>query len=188
MITVLYVDDEPDLLELGKLFLEEKGTFAITTTESGSSALEILRHSTFDAIISDFQMPEMNGIALLRQIRTTSDIPFILFTGRGREGVVIDAINSGADFYLQKGGDPQSQFAELGHKIIRAVSRWRAEQALHKRLNMIRQTSIASTRFIRLRADQIDDAINELLADIGSQVGADHCYIALETPGTGEIT
>lgn len=59
----------------------------------------------------------MNGITLLREIRSTSDIPFILFTGKGREEVVIDAINSGADFYLQKGGDPAAQFAELGHKI-----------------------------------------------------------------------
>ena len=188
MITVLYVDDEPGLLELGKIFLEQNGLFSVTTTESGSSALRILKGMTFDAIVSDFQMPEMNGITLLREIRSTSDIPFILFTGKGREEVVIDAINNGADFYLQKGGDPATQFAELGHKILQATSRHQAEQALHKRLDLIRQTSLASTWFIRLPSDQIDAAINQLLADIGAQVGADHCSIALETPMTGEIT
>ena len=51
------------------------------------------------------------------------DIPFILFTGRGREEVVIEAINNGVDFYLQKGGDPKAQFAELGHKIKKAVNK-----------------------------------------------------------------
>ena len=114
---------------------------------------------TFDAIVSDFQMPEMNGITLLREIRSTSDIPFILFTGKGREEVVIDAINTGADSYLQKGGDPTTQFAELGHKILQATSRHQAELALHRRLDLIRQTSLATTWFIRLPADQIDEAI-----------------------------
>jgi len=187
MITVLYVDDEPELLELGKTFLERNGTFTITIADSGESALTLLKNATFDAIVSDFQMPVMNGISLLREIRSTSDIPFILFTGKGREEVVIDAINSGADFYLQKGGDPAAQFAELGHKILQAVSHRLAEQALHKRLAMIRQTSVASTRFIQLRSDEIDDAINQLLAEIGTQAGADHCFIALETGKPGEL-
>jgi DNA-binding response OmpR family regulator len=140
MIRVLYVDDETGLLELGKLFLEQNSTFRVTTAESGESALTLLRDIVFDAIVSDFQMPVMNGIALLRTIRSTSDIPFILFTGKGREEVVIDAINNGADFYLQKGGDPAAQFAELGHKITQAVSRRKAEHALHKRLDLIRLT------------------------------------------------
>ncbi|MCA1917573.1 PAS domain S-box protein, partial [Methanospirillum hungatei] len=68
------------------------------------------------------------------------NIPFILFTGRGREEVVIEALNNGADFYLQKGGDPKAQFAELGHKIRQAVSRLKAEHELiesEKRLSDI---------------------------------------------------
>jgi PAS domain S-box-containing protein len=188
MISVLYVDDEADLLELGKLFLEQDGVFAVTTIESGNRALELLREITFDAIVSDFQMPEMDGISLLHQIRSTTDTPFILFTGKGREEVVIEAINNGADFYLQKGGDPAAQFAELGHKIVQAVSRRKAEHALHARLDLIRQTSIASTRFIRLPADQIDAAINQLLADIGVQAHADHCYIAQPTATSAGVT
>lgn len=187
MISVLYVDDEPDLLELGKLFLEQDGTFTVTTAESGAQALALLEETAFDAIISDFQMPEMDGIALLLEIRRISGIPFILFTGRGREEVVINAINSGADFYLQKGGDPKAQFAELKHKILQAISRARAEHALHKRLDLIRKTSITSTRFIRLPDDEIDNAITELLAEIGMLAGADHCHIALETGHAGTI-
>ena len=56
-------------------------------------------------------MPVMDGISLLKSIRQRDgDIPFILFTGRGREEVVIDALNNGADFYIQKGGDIKAQF------------------------------------------------------------------------------
>ncbi|MFH0967592.1 MAG: PAS domain S-box protein, partial [Methanobacteriota archaeon] len=86
--------------------------------------------------ISDYQMPDMDGIEFLRKVRGSGDaIPFILFTGRGREEVVIQALNEGADFYLQKGGDPCSQFTELSHKIRQAVRQRRLETSVrnHKR-------------------------------------------------------
>jgi PAS domain S-box-containing protein len=76
-------------------------------------------------------MPGMDGIAFLKEVRRRyGDIPFILFTGRGREEVVIEAINNGADFYLQKGGNPTAQFAELSHKIRIAVEGRQTARAL----------------------------------------------------------
>ncbi|MEN6611786.1 MAG: PAS domain S-box protein [Methanoregulaceae archaeon] len=131
MHSVLYVDDEEYLLEIAKIFLEESGEFLVTPSVSAQNALDSLKFRSFDAIVSDYQMPGMNGIAFLKEVRERfGDIPFILFTGRGREEVVIDAINNGADFYLQKGGDPQAQFAELSHKIRQAVRRKEAERSL----------------------------------------------------------
>lgn len=131
MLSLLYVDDEPGLLEIGQLFLESSGDFSVVTVLSAKEALAKLAERSFDAIVSDYQMPEMDGIEFLKTVRRSfGDIPFILFTGRGREEIVIMAINHGADFYLQKGGDPKAQFAELAHKIRQAVSRKRAEHAL----------------------------------------------------------
>ena len=144
MILVLYVDDEPDLLELGKLFLETTGKFSVDTVTSAPAAIAMAESKTYDAIISDYQMPEMDGITFLRTIRERSTIPFILFTGRGREEVVIQAINSGVTFYLQKGGDPGAQFAELTHKIQQAVERSRAEQALKEKIDEIDKFFTAS--------------------------------------------
>jgi PAS domain S-box-containing protein len=57
-------------------------------------------------------------------------MPFILFTGKGREEVVIEALNNGADFYMQKGAETRAVYSELGSKIRFAVSRHRAEKAL----------------------------------------------------------
>ncbi len=132
-IRILYVDDEPDLLWIGKLFLEESGEFSVTTIASASAALELLNKEKFDAIVSDYQMPVMDGIQFLVEVRTSfGKVPFILFTGKSREEVVIQAINSGADFYLQKGGDPKAQFAELKLKIRQAVQRHKAETDLVK--------------------------------------------------------
>jgi PAS domain S-box-containing protein len=129
--TVLYVDDEPDMLELGKFFLEQNGQFSVDTITSASAALSLMAEREYDAIISDYQMPGMDGIGFLQRVRGSGNtIPFILFTGRGREEIVIQALNEGVDFYLQKGGEPMSQFAELSHKILQAVSRRKAEIAL----------------------------------------------------------
>jgi len=131
MISLLYVDDEPDLLDLCKLFLEREREFSVVTVTSATSALQLLQERTFDAIISDYQMPEMDGIEFLKKVRMEyKDIPFILFTGRGREEVVIEAINSGADFYLQKGGAPRAQFSELSHKVRQAIRTKQVEQEL----------------------------------------------------------
>ena len=127
-IRVLYVDDEPGLLQIAQLFLEKSGEFKVETLTSALEALDSSSIQSCDAIISDFQMPEMDGIAFLKAVRERfGDLPFILFTGRGREEVVIDAINKGVDFYLQKGGDVQAQFVELAHKIRQAVNRRRAD-------------------------------------------------------------
>ncbi|TFG55791.1 MAG: PAS domain S-box protein, partial [Methanomassiliicoccus sp.] len=84
-------------------------------------------------IVSDYQMPGTNGIEFVRQLRLIGNrTPFILFTGKGREEVVIKVIDSGADSYAQKGGDVKSVFAELAQKIRNVVARTRAEAALRE--------------------------------------------------------
>lgn len=133
MISVLYVDDELALAELCKDYLEHMGSFSVDTANSPLDGMEKLRSGPYDAVVSDYLMPDTNGIVFLREVRKTwTDLPFILFTGRGREEVVIQAIDSGADFYLQKGGDPRVQFAELAHKIKKAVERRRVRDTLRK--------------------------------------------------------
>ncbi len=130
-LRVLYVDDEPDLLELGRIFLERDGHFTVDTIESAPAALTLLNSTKYDAVISDYLMPDMDGIEFLKKVRSSGNhIPFILFTGRGREEVVIQALNEGADFYLQKGGDPTPQFMELTHKVRQAVQKRLAEGLL----------------------------------------------------------
>jgi PAS domain S-box-containing protein len=131
MYSLLYVDDEPSLLDICRIFLEKDGEFAVTTALSGTEALDLLQKNSFDAIVSDYQMPGMDGIEFLKVVRAGyNGLPFILLTGRGREEVVIAAINNGADSYLQKGGEPKAQFAELSHRVRQAIDRRHAELAL----------------------------------------------------------
>lgn len=128
---ILYVDDEPALLDICRLFLEKSGHFEVVTVNSGFLALDCLAHQHFDAVVSDYQMPGMDGIELLRRVRREGNtIPFIIFTGKGREEVVIQALNEGADHYLQKGGQPKAQFVELAHKVKTSILKKEAEAAL----------------------------------------------------------
>lgn len=135
-IRILSIDDEPALLDLTKLFLEEKGRYTVDILEDSLEAMEIIMAGDYDAVVSDYQMPSKDGITLLKELRAAgSTIPFIIFTGKGREDIVIEALNNGADFYLQKGGNPRAQFAELSHQIEMAVASRRAEKKIAESLD-----------------------------------------------------
>lgn len=138
-IRILAVDDEADLLELNKLFLERSGELEVQCCTSVKEALDLLNREQFDAVVSDYQMPEADGISFLKSLREGGNgIPFILFTGKGREDVVIQALNNGADFYLQKGGSPTPMYAELEHKLKVAVDRRRQTLELQENRNRFR--------------------------------------------------
>jgi len=168
MIHTLYVDDEPDLLEIGKLFLERSRDIAIDTDLSAKNALGKAKSGRYDAIISDYVMPEMDGISLLKEVRKSGcTIPFILFTGRGREEVVIDALNNGADFYLQKGGNPRAQFAELRSMLIQAVERRNVEARLKNSEERYRNVVEDQTEAIcRFRSDSTHVFVNSAYCNL----------------------
>lgn len=163
MIQVLLVDDERDLLDVTRLFLERGGTISVATAISAREALAMLSGVRFDVIVSDFDMPEINGIEFLKRLRNSGDpTPFIIFTGKGREYVVIEALNYGADFYLQKGGDPKAQFAELGNMIVKAHERRIAEEALKESERQYRSVVEDQTELIcRFLKNGIHVFVNE---------------------------
>ncbi len=156
-VHVLFIDDEPGLLSALRDYLQIIHQIEVEISESASEALYNTDIFTYDCLIVDYDMPEIDGISLLKEIRSINpDIPIIVFTGKSREDVVIDALNNGADFYLQKGGDADELFAELAHDIDRCVRRYRAEQALILSEKRYRALIEDQTEFIcRLSPDGI---------------------------------
>jgi CheY-like chemotaxis protein len=139
MVSILYVDDEPALLEVTQAFLERKGGMYVRTCLSPFRALEILQEEDFDVIISDFAMPEMDGIGFLKAIRAMGrDIPFIMFTGKHRAHIAIDALNNDADFYLQKGGEKNEHFAELIGMINHGIRERDSRREIREREELFR--------------------------------------------------
>ena len=104
LIRVIHIDDEPELLRMTKRFLEAADeALRVESVSSPEEALERIREEAFDCVVSDFQMPRLDGIEVARKIRETSKIPIILYTGRGSEDVAADAFAVGIDASV--GGD-----------------------------------------------------------------------------------
>ncbi len=133
IIKVLHVDDEEDFLFLTKEFLEKMsdGEIVVESLKDPTKVVEKIKKDRIDVIVCDYLMENLNGLDLLKQIKVEDiDIPFIIFTGRGREEVVIEALNLGADYYIRKGSDARSQYTELVHQIKTAIKHKEAEEAL----------------------------------------------------------
>ena len=93
-IRILHVDDDHCFLEVSKQLLSMENHFDIDIITSVDEALKKMKNQAYDAIISDYEMPQKNGLEFLKSIREQeNDVPFILFTGKGREEVIVKALN-----------------------------------------------------------------------------------------------
>lgn len=114
-VDVLLVDDERSFLELTKIYLEKEGGLNVITSPSAREGLKILDERDIDVIVSDYQMPGMDGLGFLEEVKKNREmqIPFIIFTEKGREEIAGEALNLGAERYIQKCGDPSVQYSSL---------------------------------------------------------------------------
>src|SRR6266850_2394117 len=100
-LKVLVVDDQLSMRQVTRMALEKIGVRLIHEAENGQTALR----QPLDLIISDFNMPEMDGLGLLRAVRghpAVRKLPFILITGRGDRELVVKAAQAGVNNYLVK--------------------------------------------------------------------------------------
>lgn len=129
MLRILGVDDDPSLLEDCRRSLNETGLFTVDTATSAGTALQMHKAAPYDLIISDYPVPEVNEIPLVKALREQGDTtPFIIFTGRGCEEVVMQALSHGADGYVKKGGAQGEQFTRLTGTIHQVIGKRRAEE------------------------------------------------------------
>jgi len=124
-IRVLHVDDEEDQLDFAKTFLAFcDSSIRVESVLTTKEALKRLEEGGFDCVVSDYQMPGMDGIELARRIRETSGIPIIIYTGRGSEEVAEAAFTVGIDDYIRKEMNP-SHYQVLANRILQSVDKWR---------------------------------------------------------------
>jgi len=130
-IRVLHVDDDQAFLKVAKQCLEMQGEIDVDTVSSVNEASEKLKKTDYDAVVCDYQMPDKDGLEFLKELREKGNtVPFIIFTGKGREEIAIKALNLGADQYIDKHGDPETVYGELAHGIRQAVERKKAEMKI----------------------------------------------------------
>jgi PAS domain S-box-containing protein len=149
LIRVLHVDDDADFLKCSKQILEIHNPFQIETALSVNEALQKTGQKPYDVIVADYRMPERNGLDLLKELRDKgNDVPFILFTGKGREEVAIKALNLGANQYINKIGKPEAVYSELAHGIRRVVKGKKAEEELRESEEKFRNLAEKSPNMI----------------------------------------
>lgn len=155
-IRVLHVDDDENFLGVASTFLErETDTLCVETAVGAQNGLDQLEDGDYDCLVSDYDMPEMNGIQFLEAVREEyPELPFILFTGKGSEKVAAEAISAGATEYIQKEGS-QSQYTVLANRIQNLVEQYRA-----------RRRSERANRRRRRTLEQITDGFVELDATL----------------------
>lgn len=169
-ISVLHADCEPDFAELTADMLErEDARFTVETTTSAGGALDLLSERKFDCIVSDYDLPQTNGLELLKTVREDyPELPFILYTGKGNEEVASEAISAGVTDYLRKQGRTD-QYTILGNRILNAVESHRSRQALTERNRKLRKyermVNTMQEAACIYDADGHFDIVNEYLAD-----------------------
>lgn len=129
-IKMLLVDDDLDFLDVLEKWLKRENCF-IQKVTSGFEVLEKLTRENFDIIITDYRMPDMNGIEVLKAIRKQSlKIPVIILTGQSEEMIAIEALNQGADFYIQKLDNWQLMTSELTNIVGSIIQKTYLEESL----------------------------------------------------------
>jgi len=127
---VLIVDDDRELSEMLRDYLVSDG-WQVTAAYSGQSGLEQALSGDYHLVVLDIMLPEMNGLEVLRQLRSKSQIPVIMLTARGDETDRIVGLELGADDYLPKPFNPRELSARL-----RAIGRRTASKAHSSRIQV----------------------------------------------------
>jgi DNA-binding response OmpR family regulator len=117
--TVLIVDDEPEIVELIRDFLEAAG-FVVVAAGRGEEALVELGRGPVDCVLLDVMMPGMSGFETLRQIRARTDVPVLFLSARQGDADKIRGLGLGADDYIVKSATPGEVVARVKAVLRRA--------------------------------------------------------------------
>ena len=110
--TILVVDDEKNIVQLARLYLDKEG-YRVEAAYDGAQALEKAKAVRPDLVILDIMMPELDGLSVAKELRKTSNVPIIILTARGDDVDRIVGLELGADDYVTKPFNPRELVARV---------------------------------------------------------------------------
>lgn len=120
MALVLVVEDEPEIAEILEGYLRREG-FRTERASDGRQALNLLRAARPDLVLLDIMLPEMDGLEVLRRIRSSGHTPVILVTARAEDLDKLLGLELGADDYVTKPFSPREVVARRVKAVLRRV-------------------------------------------------------------------
>lgn len=152
-INILFIDDENIFLEYAKQFLEcPEKNIRVDPVSSAVEGLERLKNYDYDVIVSDYDMPEMNGLSFLETLRReeVTNTPFILFMEEGNENVAVNAFDLSVDRVIEKNGNLREKYGILVKMILQEVKNQEEKERLSQEKERYRHLAgiVSGLRFI----------------------------------------
>ncbi len=158
MKTVLVVDDERNIVELVRLYLEKEG-FNVVSAVDGEQALVQYERSDPDLVVLDLMLPKMDGFEVCRELRRRGDVPILMLTARSEDVDAIVGLELGADDYVTKPFNPRALVARVKAILRRTdatAKGGRPIQVGDLRIDPRRREASVGGRMLDLRAREFD--------------------------------
>jgi len=156
---ILVVDDEPQITRVLKTTLSAQG-YGVRTAADGEDALDQMKSWTPDLIITDLRMPHMDGLELCRRVRSESRLPIIVLSVKGEEDIKVQALDAGADDYIQKPFSTNELLARVRAALRRAALPQEPEREVIEigdfHINVPDRSVVVKKREIRLTPKEFD--------------------------------
>lgn len=168
MTTLLVVDDEPNIVALAKLYLEQEG-YRVEGVGNGNDALSKMNSIRPSLIILDLMLPDIDGFEVCREIRKKSDVPILMLTARKEDVDKIVGLELGADDYITKPFNPRELVARVKAILRRYKAGLKSGEAIevgNLRIDLARREATIGGQPIRLRTKEFD-----LLATLAQNLG-----------------
>lgn len=160
--TILVVDDERNIIELARMYLEQDG-YAVISASDGRTALDRILAGEPDLVVLDLMLPELDGWEVCKQARAQSDVPIIMLTARDDDVDKIVGLELGADDYMTKPFNPRELVARVKAILRRTVTAPRESPEVAPplsvgdiRIDAARHEAQAAGQSLELRAKEFD--------------------------------
>jgi two-component system KDP operon response regulator KdpE len=182
---VLVVDDEPQIRRALRLVLRANG-YDVSETESGEGALDALAMQTFDLMILDLVLPDVEGVEVCKRVREWSNLPVVVLSAHGDEEIKVRALDEGADDYVTKPFSAPELLARMRSAMRRAASAQPvADAVLHAgdvEIDLARRTVMRDGKEVHLTPTEYD-LLRVLAKDVGRVIT--HGYLLRSVMGRG---
>jgi DNA-binding response OmpR family regulator len=156
--TVLVVDDERNIVELVRLYLEKEG-FNVVAASDGEQALVQYERTGPDLVVLDLMLPKMDGFEVCRELRRRGDVPILMLTARSEDVDAIVGLELGADDYVTKPFNPRALVARVKAILRRTNATARGGRPIQVgelRIDSRRREASVGPRHLELRAREFD--------------------------------